>query len=93
MPCSSRSVRKKHVEFLALAIVEPGGGLVEAQEHRVGAHRARDFEPPLCAVGQRAGRIVGAVGEADTVEPVARLVDGVRLGARISGRTRRGRAR
>ena len=93
MPCSSRRVRKKRVEFGAFAIVQPGSRLVEAQQHRVGAHGAGDFEPPLRAVGEGARRIVGAVGKADAIEPVARLVDGVRFGASHSRVSRPGRAR
>ena len=93
MPCSSRMRAQEFVEFGALAVVEPGGRLVEAEQHRIGAHGARDFEPALRAVGQGAGGIVGARGEADAVEPVARLVDGVRFGARVGGASRTGRAR
>ena len=53
--------------------------LVEAEQHRIGAHGARDFEAALGAVGQRAGRIVGAVGKPDAIEPVACFVDGTVL--------------
>ena len=84
MPCSSRMRAQECVEFGAFAIVEAGGGFVEAQQHRVGTHGAGDLEPALRAVGQRAGGIVGAVGEADAIEPVARLVDGVGFGACIA---------
>ena len=49
------------VELGALARIEAGGRLVEAEQHRIGAHGARDLEPPLRAVGQVAGRIVGAL--------------------------------
>ena len=55
-----------------LARVEARGRLVEAQQHRIGAHGADDLEPPLVAVGQIAGRIVGPVEQADAVEPEAR---------------------
>ena len=48
--------------------------------------RAHDLEPALRAVGQRAGGIVRAAGEPDAVEPVARLVDGVRFGAGVAAR-------
>ena len=53
------------VELGAFARIEAGGRLVEAEQHRVGAHGARDLEPPLRAVGQVAGRIVGALDQAD----------------------------
>ena len=59
----------------ALARIEPGGRLIEAEQHRLGAHGAGDFQPALRAIGQFAGRIVGARGQADPVEPIARLVD------------------
>ena len=52
---------QQFVELGAFARVEAGRRLVEAEQHRVGAHGARDFEPALRAVGQVAGRIVGAV--------------------------------
>ncbi len=52
------------VELRDFARVEAGGRLVEAEQHRVGAHGAGDFEPALRAVGQVAGRIVGAVDRA-----------------------------
>ena len=59
------------VELVGLARVEAGGRFVQAQQHRVGAHRARDLQPPLRAIGQRAGGIVGARGQADRVQPDA----------------------
>ena len=43
-----------------LARVEAGRRFVEAEQHRVGAHGARDLEPALLAIGQVAGEIVGA---------------------------------
>ena len=48
------------VELGALARIEAGRRLVEAEQHRIGAHGARDLEPALGAIGQVAGRIVGA---------------------------------
>ena len=65
MPCSSRIERRSWLSSVAFARVEAGGRLVEAEQHRIGAHGAGDLEPPLGAVGQVAGRIVGAVDEAD----------------------------
>ena len=72
------------VQLGGLAGVKPGGGLVEAEQHRRGAHGARDFEPPLIAIGQVAGGIVGAIQKADFAEPIGRALNGVLLGARIA---------
>ena len=68
------------VEPVALPRVQAGGRLVEAEQQRPRAHGARDLEPPLIAVGQRARRLVGAAREPDPVEPVAREVDRLFLG-------------
>ena len=89
---------QKLVELGGLAQIEPGRRLVEAEQHRLGAHGACDFEPPLAAIRQLAGGIVGAVGEPGPLEPIAGLLDrsafGVGVGAdaehageRESGRT------
>ena len=75
MSCSSRIERSSSLSSADLARVEAGGRLVEAEQHRVGAHGARDLEPPLRAIGQLAGRIVGAVDQADLVEPVLGPLD------------------
>ena len=63
------------VELGRFARVEAGGRLVEAEQHRVGAHRAGDLEPALRAIGQVAGGVVGAVDQADPLEPVVGLLD------------------
>ena len=76
-----------------LARVEAGRRLVEAQQRRLGAHGARDLEPPLGAVGQVAGRIVGAVGERHLLEPELGALHGRRLGLARSAWRRRGPAR
>jgi hypothetical protein len=76
----SRIVEQQLVELGAFARVEAGGRLVEAQQHRFGAHRARDFEPALRAIGQFAGGIVGAVEQADAVEPERAPLDRRALG-------------
>ncbi len=68
-------------QFLALARIEPGGRLVEAQQHRIGAHGARDLQPPLRAIGQRAGRIVGTRNQADVVAASARALSIARRSA------------
>ena len=73
---------QQRVELGAFARIEAGGRLVEAEQHRIGAHGARDLEPALRAIGQVAGRIVGALDQADPVEPVARLLDRGAFGAR-----------
>jgi hypothetical protein len=41
--------------------LRPAARLVQAQQHGLRAHGARDLEPALGAVGQVAGRIVGAL--------------------------------
>src|SRR5262249_14949428 len=77
----------------ALAHIEPGGGLVEAQQHRFGAHGARDLDAPLLAIGQVAGRIVRAAREADAVDPVFRLVDRCRFGVPVNRKAEQGQHR
>ena len=39
-------------QLVGLALVEPGGGLVEQEEERAGGERPGDREPPLLAVRQ-----------------------------------------
>jgi len=53
--------------------LRPAARFVEAEQHRIGTHGAGDFQPPLRAIGQDAGRIVGPLGQADAVEPAAAL--------------------
>ena len=65
----------------ALARVEPGGRLVEAEQFRAGAQRAGDLQPALIAIGQLAGGIVGAVDQAGHAQPVAGGLDRGPLGA------------
>ena len=72
MPCSSRMNSSSSLSSADLARIEAGGRLVEAEQHRLGAHGARDLQAPLGAVGQVAGRIVRAVDEPDALEPVRR---------------------
>ena len=55
---------QQRVEFGALARVEASCGLIETEQHGIGAHGARDLEAALVAIGQVAGGIVGARGEA-----------------------------
>ena len=77
---------EQNVQIGRFARVEAGGGFVEAEQHRIGAHRARDFEPALRAIGQFAGRIVGAIEQADLVEPVFRPLHRLRLARAIARR-------
>ena len=84
--CSSRIEMKQLVELERLARVEAGGGLVEAEQRRIGAHRAGDLEPTLRAVRQLAGGIVGAVDQADLVEPVLGALDRGALGGAVARR-------
>ena len=84
--CSSRIECSRRVQLGRFARVEAGGGLVQAQQHRIGAHGAGDFEPTLRAVGQFAGRIVGAIDQADLVEPVLGALHRLRLGGAIGRR-------
>ncbi len=72
------------VELERLARVEARRRLVEAEQQRVGAHGARDLEAALRAVGKVAGRIVGAVGEVDLVEPVFGPLDRLLLGLAVA---------
>ena len=66
VPCGWR---EQLVEFFGFARIEAGGRLVKAEQLRIGAHGARDLEPALGAIGEIARRIVGAIGQADAVEP------------------------
>jgi len=70
----------------ALSIIQPGGRLIKAKQHRIGAHRAGDFEPSLGTVRQGSGRIIRALGQSDALEPVAGPINGVSLRARIARR-------
>ena len=88
-PAGSRAAAS--LSSMAFARIEAGGRLVEAEQHRVGAHRARDLEAALRAVGQVAGRIVGAV-DADGSFPASSAPSrprSSRRGRRDAARTRR----
>ena len=76
---------QERVEIGRFARVEAGGRLVEAEQNRIGAHGARDLEAALVAVRQVARRLVGAVGEADALDPGGGLRDRLGLRAAISG--------
>ncbi len=70
------------VQLGALAGVQPGGWLVETEQHRVGAHGAGNFEPALLAVGEGARVVVGTRDETGAIEPVARLSTAARSAER-----------
>ena len=55
-------------EVALLDRVGAGRRLVEQQDTGVGAERAGDLQPALLAVRQRAGQLVGPLGQADLVE-------------------------
>ncbi len=76
-------------ELGALVRIEAGRGLVEAEQHRVGAHRPRDLEAALVAIGQLAGGIVGAADEPGLLEPIPGLVDGRAFGPSIGRQAER----
>ena len=69
MPWSARIESSNSLKRGAFARVQSGGRLVEAEQRRFGAHRARDFEAALVAIGQIAGGVVGAVEQPDAIEP------------------------
>ena len=66
---------QKLVQPLALARIEARGGLVEAEQQRPRAHRARDLEPALVAIGQLARRSSARRVQPDPVKPMAREFD------------------
>ncbi len=72
---------QKLAELVALARVQSRGGFVEAQQGRLGTHRARDLEPSLIAISQVAGCVVCATDQSNFVEPVPGAVDRCSLGA------------
>ena len=75
MPSRSRIETSSSLSSADFARVQARRRLVEAEQLRVGAHRPRDLEPPLRAIGQLAGRPVGIGDEPDALQPAARLVD------------------
>ena len=61
-------VVEQPLQRLRLGRVHAGGGLVEREQLGLGRERAGDLEPPLVAVGEMLGEIVGALGDADVLE-------------------------
>ena len=80
MPLIGADREQEFAQSRAFPRVQPGGRLVEAEQGGLGAHRARDFEPPLVAIGQVAGGIVGAIQQPDAIEPRPRQIDRGLLG-------------
>ena len=93
VPWSLRIDEQQLAQRRAFARVQAGGGLVEAEQRGLGAHRARDLEPPLVAIGQIAGGVVGAVEQADAIEPELGEIDRALLGRRDRPARRSGRGR
>ena len=65
--------------------VHAGGRLVEQEQLRVGGQRPGDLQPPLVAVGQVAGEVLGRAGQPDEVEQLLGPCPGRRLLARNFG--------
>ena len=57
--------------------IETGGGFVETQQDRVGAHGAGDLQPALRSIGQGAGRLVGLRSRCDRFQPICGAFDRV----------------
>ena len=74
------------------ARVEAGRRLVEAQQHRAGAHGARDLQPALRAIGQRAGRLVGTATRPSASSQSRASSTAAALGPGVAGRGRAARA-
>ena len=69
---------------VALTRVEAGGWLVQAEQDWGSAHGARNLQPALIAVGEGAGRVVGAGEQVDPLEPRAGACEGQPLGPAIA---------
>ena len=92
VPVLVLDVVEQRVERQRFPRIEAGGRLVEAQQFRTGAHGARDFQAALGAVGQIAGRVVGAIDQIGLLQPVLRQLDRLGRCPAISRRSRAGRA-
>ena len=60
-------------ELLLFHVPQSGGGLVEQQQHRIDAQRARDLDDALLAERQAAGQLIDLVGEADALDLARRF--------------------
>ena len=66
-------------EPLLLHVPQAGGRLVEQQQHRIDAERARDLDDALLAERQAAGELVDLVAEADALDLARRFGEQARL--------------
>ena len=74
------AIQKLH-QRAAFRRVHAGRGLIEREELRLGGERARDLEPALVAVRQRAREVVAVSGDAAIVKDLMRApLDGGLLG-------------
>ena len=64
------------IDFLGFDRIAAGGRLVEQQHLRLAGQRARDFEALEGAIGERTGRTIGGIGEADAGKRRARRFAG-----------------
>ena len=87
---SSRSASSRSAELVDLAVAEAARRLVEQQQPRPRAQRARQLDALERAVGQADGGPVGDVGELEARERVVGLLAQLALGA---ARRRAARAR
>ena len=70
VPCVSRRKRNSRLSSAGFAEVQTGRRLVETEQQRIGAHRPRDLEPSLRAIGQVTRGIVGAFDEPYLLQPI-----------------------
>ena len=70
--CSWRSTLDQRALFL---MAQPGRRLVEQQQRRIGAQRARDLQQALRPHGQVAGQLVQVRAHADALELALRLAE------------------
>ncbi len=64
----SRNCAQQRGQLLLLHVPQAGGRLVEQQQDRVDAQRARDLDDALLAERQASGQLVDLVGEADALD-------------------------
>jgi hypothetical protein len=66
--------------------LRPAAGSSRHNRYRIDAHGAGDLQPPLRAVRQGAGRVVGAIDQSDPIQPVPRLFHPAPFGGAIPPR-------
>lgn len=54
---------KQRIECQRFLWVEAGGGLIEAEKFRFGAHGTGNFQTALCTIGKITSGIVGALDQ------------------------------